>query len=176
MKKSNKEVNPNKKLLRIIFLIIFIPLVVYYSIKIYNVYGRPNEAKPLSRMIGEVQYNELNDVFYETSRDYFIYISYTNYKDVEELENKLKKVIIDYNLQDNMYYLNITDLLQNETFYTQLNEDLKLSKKYAISEVPAIVYYKDGAVKSVISSHDGLLFDIKEFKNLLEQNEMNEEQ
>jgi len=99
--------------------------------------------------------NQINSVLSETPSYYFVYISYTKDKNVFNFEKKLKPIIDDYNLQNNFYYINVTDIKENNKNY--LNDialELNVSESI-INKVPIILYFKDGSfINSATNAKD----------------------
>jgi len=110
---------------------------------------------------------EAKQVFTESPMEYFVYISYTNNEDILALEKKLKKIIDNYELHDQFYYVNVTNDLKNEKLYTNLNDAFNTTR---ISNVPCILYYKNDVLDTIIGNEKGI-FSHKEFEKLLKENE-----
>lgn len=107
---------------------------------------------------------EINTVLSETPSYYFVYISYTKEEDVYNLEKELKPLITEYDLQNNFYYINVTDIKEkNENFKEDIAKELKIDSK-EIKKVPIILYFKEG--KLVQSG----VHDAKSFEKLLKDN------
>ena len=106
--------------------------------------------------------NQIDSVLSETPNYYFVYISYTKDKNVFNLEKKLKPLIDDYNLQNNFYYINVTDIkVNNKNYKKDIANELNVSEK-VINKVPVILYFKEGSlIKSVTNA--------KDFENLLKE-------
>ena len=106
---------------------------------------------------------EISSVLSETPSYYFLYISYTSSEDVYNLETELKPLIDEYQLQNNFYFLNVTDFKDNNSDY---KKDIALAlgiDQNIISKVPIILYFKDG---KLATTHG--IFTAKEFQDLLE--------
>lgn len=107
--------------------------------------------------------DDINSVLSETPNNYFIYISYTGDKDIYNFEKKLKPLIDDYNLQNSFYYLNITNIKENNKNYkNDIAKELKIDSKN-LHNIPVILYFKDE-----ILQHDGVT-SIKDFETLLNE-------
>ncbi len=172
-KNENKNIITARSYITTLVIVIGIIFLCTYFFNSYQSYLREkNKTSYLSRTIGEVKYKEINKVLLETSDDYFIYVSYINQDEILNLEKDLKKIIVKYNLESSMYFLNVTDLYQNPNFYEELNTTLGI-KDNKIIKVPAIVYYKDKKVVSVLSSTDVKIITAKDFENLLKENNIN---
>ena len=107
--------------------------------------------------------DEISSVLSETPSYYFLYISYTEDEEVYNLEVELKPLIDEYQLQNNFYFLNVTDFKDTNTDY---KEDIALElgiDESIISEVPIILYFKDGSLATTHGIHTA-----QEFEDLLE--------
>lgn len=107
--------------------------------------------------------DEINAVLSETPSYYFLYISYTNDEDVYNLETELKPLIDEYHLQNSFYFLNVTDFKDTNTNYKEDIADALDIDANIISQVPIILYFKDG---ELVSTHG--IFTASEFQDLLE--------
>ena len=107
--------------------------------------------------------NEISSVLSETPNYYFLYISYTGDEDVYNLEEELKPLIDEYQLQNNFYFLNVTDFKDTNTDYKEdIAEALEIDADI-ITDVPIILYFKDGELASTDGIHTA-----SEFEDLLE--------
>jgi hypothetical protein len=121
-----------------------------------------------------VDLNKAKDTFSTLEGNYFIYVSYTNNSDVYNLEKKLKKVIDDYKLNDNFYYINIDSIMNNPFKIEELNTLLGYQDS-KISTVPTIIYVnKDNLVRieNIISRSDNTMMNVGDFQHLLDINEI----
>lgn len=110
--------------------------------------------------------DEIQAVLSETPNYYFVYISYTNDKDVYNLEKKLKPLIDEYYLDNSFYFLNVTDIKENNTNYKkEIAESLEI-KENVIDDIPVILYFQDGELASE-GIHTAL-----EFEKLLEDKDI----
>lgn len=105
--------------------------------------------------------SEIHSVLSETPNSYFVYISYTEDKDVYDFEKKLKPLIDDYSLQNNFYYINVTKIKEeNSNYKKDIAKELDIEEKN-IHQVPVILYFKDGKLEN-----KGIT-TIKDFEKLL---------
>ena len=107
--------------------------------------------------------NEISSVLSETPNYYFLYISYTGDEDVYNLEEELKPLIDEYQLQNNFYFLNVTDFKDTNKNYKEDIADTLNIDRNIISDVPIILYFQDGELATTQG-----IFTAKEFKDLLE--------
>lgn len=107
--------------------------------------------------------NEIKYVFLETPNYYFVYISSLCNENAYNLEKELKPLIDEYQLQNNFYFLDVTNFKDSNLDYKKdIAEALNIDSS-VISQVPIILYFEDG---KLASSH-GIL-DANDFKDLLE--------
>lgn len=159
---------------RYLELILFLLGIIIITIAGSNLYRHYSEGKInssyISNHVANIQYNELQNAMLEFSSDTFLYISYTGNSEIRDFEVKLKKVLRDNSLIDNMVYLNITGQLENEDYLDNINKILDL-KDIKISKVPAIIYFKDNQVIEIIDSNNSII-DVGKFVQLLEKYEI----
>ena len=104
---------------------------------------------------------EIDQVFSETSEEYFVFVSYTKDEHEYKLENKLKPIIDNYDLKDIFYFFNTNNLKEDNDLYDNINKAFKLSKD-KINSIPIIVYFKDKSYE---------IIDPNKLENFLEKNE-----
>ena len=170
-KKSNKYF-PLKNYIYGALIFITIILLAWYIISWYNV--KQTEKLMTSYLVtsntvtSEIKdLNEIVQVLKESPSEYFVYISYNNNEDVYKLEKKLKKIIDNYNLKDEFYYINITDYLEDDDVYTKLNNAFNTTQ---IKNAPCILYFKNNQLEEVIINKVDV-FDVSDFTTLLEEYE-----
>lgn len=108
---------------------------------------------------------EVEQVLKESPSEYFVLISYTNDEKTYKLEKKLKKYIDNYNLNDKIYYINVTDMKDDSTLLNELDETFNTK---TIVNIPCMLYYKDNLLEKVLVNEDGV-FTSEDFKNLIEE-------
>lgn len=110
--------------------------------------------------------NEIKAVLSETPSDYFVYISYTKDKNIYSLEKDLKPLIDKYNINNNFYYIDVTNIKEtNHNYKKDIAKALNI-KSEQIEKVPAILYFKDG-----ILIQDGI-YTSQDFEKLLEEQDV----
>lgn len=165
IKYKNQNVKKYFVGLCIILAIIFLALYFYkwHTVreqeKYYNSYLI--ETNTISLEMNDI--NEISSVLSETPNYYFLYISYTGDEDVYNLEEELKPLIDEYQLQNNFYFLNVTDFKDTNTNYKEDIADTLNIDRNIISDVPIILYFKDGELATMHG-----IFTAEEFKDLLE--------
>ena len=124
----------------------------------------------LGKFVSSIGYNEIANAKLEFSGDTFLYISYTGEKKIYDLEVKLKKLIKENNLNDQTILLDMTTQTKNSNYIAKLNDVLELNE-IKISDIPAIIYYRDDKVTAIIDSKNQMLSS-GDFLQLLEQYEI----
>lgn len=165
MPKKKKDENrfiPLKNYYVAAFVFIGIILITLYIFKWYEV--KESEKYRESYLVStdtvslEInEENELKQVFLEAPEEYFVYIGYRNDKDAYNIEKKLKPIIEKYDLKNIFYYVDATDLKENDNFFNMLNETLKLGKE-KIDKIPTIIYFGENNYEIV---------NMDDFTNLL---------
>ena len=157
---------PLKNYVIAILVVLLVIFITFYIFSWFKVYEQREMKSPFTGFCSELQYNELENSLVETPNSYFIYISYTNDKMAYKLEKKVKRIIVDNDLQSKIYYLNVTNEKGNEDFINNLNTLLNLTDK-KLTNIPAIIYFNSGKVIDVINSKEHKVFDIKELNELI---------
>ena len=102
----------------------------------------------------EIQSLEEGDaVFAEVPDEYFIYISYTGSEEIYNTEKQLKKVINDYELNDKIYYLNVTSIKDDKDYLEKINNSLKLEERKVVD---------------IITRNDDNMMNVGDFQKLLD--------
>lgn len=117
--------------------------------------------------------DELNNIMQETPDKYFIYISYTGDEKIYNLEKEIAPIIKDYQLNDSFYYLNVSDIKDNDNYIDKINEKLGL-KESKITNIPTVIYVNDGTVSKsgIITTADGSLMTKNDFQKFLDINKI----
>lgn len=166
--KSEKREVPLKNYFIALLVVLGVVLLTIYFKASYNLKEELSFSQSvLSRTIGEIKYDEIDNVFLEVNGDYFIYISYSRNAEVNRLEKKLKEIIINQELQNNFYYLNVSDM-NEKNLIMELNQKLNLTKE-KINKLPTILYYEDGVFKDLITSDNDDLISVDEIKDLINE-------
>lgn len=170
-KNENLKAIPIKNyLLALLVLIGGIALIVYifewYQVKETEKYMESYllKSKTINNSIDDI--NLYSQVIQEAPTDYFIVIGYKNDEEEYLFEKKLKKIIDDYELNDLVFYIDVTDLMQKENYLDVINKNIKTN----ISNVPAIIYVKDRTIDEdniVTKDEDGTI-NLNKFEKILE--------
>lgn len=176
-KKKSKKNNINfKKIFYFILGFLLIIFLIWYIISWKNV--KQEEKLMNSYLITSntlsVEIKDLSEtvqVLKESPSEYFVYISYTNDEKIFNFEKKLKKLIDNYNLKDEFYFVNVTNIKDDENFYSEINDTFNTK---LINNIPCILHFKNNELKKVIYNKD-LNKTYTNFENLLKENEFDKE-
>lgn len=176
-KKKSKKNNINfKKLFYFIIGFLLIIFLIWYIISWKNV--KQEEKLMNSYLITSntlsVEIKDLSEtvqVLKESPSEYFVYISYTNDERVYSFEKKLKKLIDNYNLKDKFYFVNVTNIKDDENFNSEINDTFNTK---LISNIPCILHFKNNELNKVVYNKD-LNKTYTDFENLLKENEFDKE-
>ncbi len=170
---SSKYKNKNQTkrgviILCVILAIIFCILYFYkwYQIKEQEKYLNSYliSSNTISQEMTDI--DEISSVLSETGNYYFVYISYTKDKNIYQFEKDLKPLIDKYDLHNNFYYINVTDIKEkNKDYLKDIATELNIDK---IAKAPVILYFNDGKLV------EDNIYTIKDFKNLLTEENINE--
>jgi len=105
-----------------------------------------------------INYNELDNYLVENP-DTMLYVSVLQNKEIREFEKLVKQKYRDKLIENDILYLDITDLNDNEKnqlvmkyYYNNLN----------IMDVPCVIVFNDGEIESIYSVK-GNNYNIEEF-------------
>lgn len=167
--KEEKE-KKNIVLLAVIFLLTI--LLVLYLCRWYNIYTEYEKDIPVIR---DSLYEIVNDDFEHYLMENpttVVYICTASNDKCRNFEKKFKKYLKTVELTDDMVYLNLSDIDQNEfvnNFNDKYNYKVKLTTDY-----PAFVYFVDGKVVNILQSDENNELMLSEVKNFLKLNEIGE--
>ncbi len=171
MAKQGNKYFPYKNHLYLIIGIVVVLLICWYAASWLKVRKEEKLASSYLIKTNTITYSiddlkEISSIFQESPSEYFVYISYTGEDAIYKLEKRLKKVIDDYNLKDEFYYLDITSLKDDENILNNLNKEFNTD---LIINYPCILYFKDGQIADIIVDKNKV-FDYNKFINLLKDN------
>ena len=170
-KKSKKNIYSLKKTIYIALSIIILILLIWYAYSWYKVKNLEKyyNSYLLNSNTVNLEIKDLNEVVQvlkESPNEYFILISYTGNEEVYKLEKKLKELIDNYNLKDEIYYVNITSIKNDDDLYDKINSTFNTK---LINNVPAILYFKNKELVNVIN-YENTSKVYNELKNTLIEN------
>lgn len=153
-------------------LVLAVILLTWYGFRWANIIKEKSisssyliKEKVLSNDIKTI--DEVVDVLSETPNTYFILISYTGDEKVYNLEKDLASIIKEYNLDNKMYYLNVTDIKNDDNVYEKINSALGLTDR-KVTQIPTIIYFNNGKAIDIIKRQDNNIMTSGDFKKLLD--------
>lgn len=170
---KNERFIPLKNYVIAIFIVLLAIGATWYAFAWHNAI-RDNKVST-SYLVKEKILQEINDiseassVFSEAPSSYFVLVSYTGDEKVYNMEKELKDIIKDNDLSDKMYYLNVTSIKDEENYIDRINEELNLTDR-KISQVPSVVYVKDGKAVDIVSRSDNNMMSSGDFQKMLDIN------
>ena len=172
IKKNERFIPLKNYIIAIGLVVVFIALTWYgfawYKIKEEQKVSESYLAKE-KVIFKELDLDEVSAVFSEPPAEYFIYVSYTGDKEIYNMEKELKSLIQEYNLNENMYFLNVTSTKKEDNYIKKINEKLNM-EKIKVEKVPTIIYFKDGKAVDLINRKDDNIMNEGDFAQLLERN------
>lgn len=173
VKKKNDELKkvPLKNyLIALLVLIGGILLIVYifewYQVKETEKYMESYllKSNTITNSIDDI--NLYNQVIQEAPNDYFIVIGYSSDEQEYLFEKKLKEIIDDYELNDIVYYIDVTKLKEEENYLEIINNNLNVS----IKNVPAIIFVKNRSINNdnIITKDENGNINLNDFEKILE--------
>jgi len=148
MKNKNESISLKDYVLILLMLIAAVFIVIY--VYKYYQYKKDNHTKTSYLIEHNLVTNsvnnlsELKQVLSESPSKLVLYISYHS-KKTYDIEKKLEKELIKYNIQDNFYIFDITNMKEKSHKYADvINDSLDIN----VTDFPVIVYYEDGQIVS----------------------------
>ena len=165
----------DKKIVRnyIITIVLFIACcgLVLYLRELYRVNEAEQKKIPVIQgYISEIYSEDLEHYIMDNPNG-VIYMCIANDENCRAFEREFKKLLKKDEYSDNLAYLNLIDVDQNEflnNFNSKYIYKTKLSKEY-----PAFVLFEDGKVKAILQEKSKKL-DIVKVKHFLELSEIGE--
>lgn len=151
MKKKKKDIIPVSNYVKLILVIIVVVLGVFALRNIYLSNEDYNNSIPVIRdsVVREINSKEVYNYVREDN-DAIIYVGVADNKLCRKYEEELKKIIKKYFLEEEITYLNLTDLKSTKSFIKEFNKfyDSKLK------DYPSIIIFKDGKVVDIFTVSD----------------------
>ncbi len=173
MKKNNYKKIKKKNYVYALLVLVGAVLLTLY---IFSWYQVKKEEKLLTSYLIKTNTIENNvediksfkQISLEMPSSYFVYISYTKDEEVYNFEKRLKRKIDKYKLNDMFYYINVTDLKEeNSNYLDVIKKELKIDK---LDKIPVIIYVIDGDIKkeNVLTGKNNKMVSIEDFQKLLD--------
>lgn len=120
--------------------------------------------------IKKISLSEAGNVAHDAKDPTFILFNYRGYEETYELEKELWKIMNDYHINNNFYYVDLTD--ENGTLNCDmncvLNTGLNVTK---FKNVPAVAYYERGTLIDIAQREDKKVLEAADFVKLLDMYE-----
>lgn len=168
-KKENKSLH---NYLIVIFAFLLCIGIVLYFCQLYKIEEEEKKRIPVIRgSIREIYKEDLKHYIMDTSMS-VVYMCTANEDSCRTFEKSFKKLLQKENYNDEIIYLNLTDLNQEE-FVEQFNQEYpyKTSLK---TNYPAFVLFEEGKIKSILQGSETKPLTLSKVKSFLELNEIGE--
>lgn len=147
-----------------VVLLVTIILVIYF----YMWYGKYEESilttPIMDKYMQVINYNELDEYLVE-NKNPVIYSSVLKDEEIRTFEIKFKKFISDNSLKNNILYLDLTSVINDNKIIKSLKEKYKLEDK-DITNLPLIMTFRDGKIISIYDIKENN-YDLENLKNYL---------
>ena len=172
--KKNERFIPTKNYIITAIIIIGAILLTFYGFEWYKVIKEHKvstsyliKEKVISKEITEL--DEVDSIFSEVPKSYYVYVSYTGNEEIYNMEKDLEKLINEYDLNDKFYFLNVTSIKDDKDLTDKINKTLKLEGK-KITSIPTIIYYVEGEPAYIITKEGNGIMQAGDFQKLLDIN------
>ncbi len=147
-------------------------VIVLYLCELYKVQKDAEQKIPIIRdSLSEIFSDDLDHYILDNPRT-VIYMCTANNDDCRMFEKNFKKLLRRGDYQDEIVYLNLTDINQEE-FIANFNK--KYPYRDGITEFyPAFVLFEDGKIKSFLQGNKEKKLVISKVKSFLELNNIGE--
>lgn len=168
---EKKSVLHNYIILTIIF-VVCMGLVIYLC-KLYNVYDEYQKETPVIRgSLQEIVDDDLEHYILDNPTA-VIYMCTSSNETCRSFEKGLKKLLNKNNYNDEIIYLNLSNLDQDK-FVDDFNEKY-MRKTKLTTRYPAFVLFVDGKAVSILQGTETKSLTITKVKQFLELNDIGEE-
>lgn len=167
--KEPKQISSKTALIVVIVLLVIVGLAVY----LYKWYDVKKEEKLMNSYLLTTDtisleiknLEEIPQIFSEAPTEYFVLINYTGNDASYNLEEGLKSIIDNYKLADQFYYLNVTNIIEEDNYLARLNSAFNTDK---ITAVPTILYYKNNELVETVTRIDKNPINSGDFQKLID--------
>lgn len=174
MSKNEKRQIPKKNYYLLALLVVVTLSLLYFCVNWYQKYQNSKLSQPeIATVISEVKKEELSNYLMDNP-NIVIYFTISEDEKVRAFEKDLKKYILDYDLQEQIVYVN-TSTIDGDSFYSDFVDnyfanDLK-RKNLTLAYVPNMVVVKDGKVQDILVKYESDI-NLDDVKRFLNQNEV----
>lgn len=147
---------PTKNYYIVLVVSILVIVVTLLARRIYLNYVQSlNVSLFQDKSINQINTDDFDFALTEVS-EAILYVSYSNDKEIANIDRKMYKILERKSLIDKVIYWDITDLYKDGNYMSQLrNKFPEVSANISIA--PLIIYIKDGKAVEVLSSEYTLL-------------------
>ena len=170
-RKTIKKVIPLSNYLIVAIILVWIAIIAYvgYELSRRHQENLYQEGYFIHEKIDikKISLAEASTVAHDAKDAVFILFNYRGYEETYELEKELWRIMNDYHIEQNFYYVDLTD--ENGTLNCDmtcvLNTGLHVTN---FKNVPAIAYYERGTLIDVAQREDKKVLEAADFVKLLD--------
>ena len=169
-KEETKKISLKNYLMALLVLIGGIVLVIYifewYQVKQEEKYMESYLLKTNTVGFNIENLKSYKQVTQEAPNDYFIVIGYASDEKEYKMETKLKEIIDNYEINDIVYYIDVTDIKENENYIKEINKNIGIN----ISNVPAVIYVHNRKIENynIVEADKNNNINLNELEKILE--------
>ena len=172
-KASEKYIEPKNYVYALLILVggILLALYIFEWVNVKKEEKIMHSYLITSKTVEATDLESISQSIVEAPASYFIFLSYTDSLSNYNLEKTLKRVIDKYQINDIFYYVDVTDLKnENKDYIKVIKKSLDLPD---LENVPAIIYVDEGHIleKNILDGDNDNLVTATELENLLEKYE-----
>ena len=170
---NEKYIEPKNYVYALLILVggILLALYIFEWVNVKKEEKIMNSYLITSKTVEATDLESISQSIVEAPASYFIFLSYTDSLSNYNLEKTLKRVIDKYQINDIFYYVDVTDLKnENKDYIKVIKKSLDLPD---LENVPAIIYVDEGHIleKNILDGDNDNLVTATELENLLEKYE-----
>ena len=141
--------------------------LVFYANEWYKAYKQNElENSYIAEYVKEVNYPEFQNYVLENS-DLIVYIGEKNSEKCVSFEKELHKVIKEYNLEDEVIFLNVSDVNNLNV----ITDTYRISSLNTSLSIPSVAILKNSKFYDILNSNDDNELRSDEIIQLLEEHE-----
>ncbi len=164
-----KKKNVKNYFILVLIFVLGIGITLYLS-KLYHVYDDYQKETPVIRgVISEITNEELEHYLMENPTT-VLYMCTSSDTECRSFERDFKKLIEKDDLQEEIIYLNLSDVSREE-FVDSFNEKYEYRNDLT-TDYPAIVLFEEGKIRKILQGKE---LTIKKLEQFIEANDIGED-
>lgn len=150
MEKEELRVIPKRNYLILGLVIVVTLILVYYFYMWSQAYKEKKlNIRILDSYMEVINYNELDNFLVENP-DVIVYVSVLENSTIREFEKKLKKSFRNHEIENEMFYLDITEDIRDDKIKANMINNYKINS-VNMTNVPCLLIFEEGKLKTIYS-------------------------